>query len=221
MFGRVEQLSYKRSSGQAAISWLRGEHSAPHDSWRLAKWLSCQLLASYLSKQVCDQLSYMVKHSIRAATLSATLWPSAHRRQISSGAARSVARDVVLCTVTRVQTKEKTATRARKHRGGQPAVITCYFRSSAIGDVYGAPGRNTETNLTKQRHVLCQQADRDIMCLLLGLVPKQTANGRRKRGTTTRQERLVSDLCRSCRRRDTLQRCRVRCALQPTLHAVP
>lgn len=72
------------------------------------------------------------------------------------------------------------------------------------GHRYGAPGRNTETNLTKQRHVLCQQADRDIMCLFLGLVPKQTTNGRHKRGTTTRQERLVSDLCRSCRRRDTL-----------------
>ena len=71
------------------------------------------------------------------------------------------------------------------------------------GHRYGAPGRNTETNLTKQRHVLCQQADRDIMCLFLGLVPKQTTNGRHKRGTTTRQERLVSDLCRSCRRRDT------------------
>jgi len=39
---------------------------------------------------------------------------------------------------------------------------------------------------------------RDIGGLLLGLVPKQTTNGRRKRGTTTRQERPVSAPCRSC-----------------------
>ena len=33
---------------------------------------------------------------IRSATLSAVLWPSAHRRQISSGVARGVVRGVVL-----------------------------------------------------------------------------------------------------------------------------
>ena len=191
MFGRVEQLSYKRSSGQAAISWLRGEHSAPHDSWRLAKWLSCQLLASYLSKQVCDQLSYMVKHSIRAATLSATLWPSAHRRQISSGAARSVARDVVLCTVTRVQTKEKTATRARKHRGGQPAVITRATLDPPLSATYMAHRGETQKQTSRNNDTYCVNKPTETSCVCCSVLSRST---RRSASATLSR-------CPACRRR--------------------
>ena len=97
--------------------------------WRLAKWLSCQLLASYLSQQGCDQLSYMVKQ------LSEQLpYQLLYGRQLAGGRSPVVWPEVwsemlVLCTVTRVQTKEKTATRARKHREDNQR------SSRTIGDV--------------------------------------------------------------------------------------
>ena len=66
----------------------------------------------------------------------------------------------------------------------------------------GAKHRNKRHEATT-RTVSTSRPRHHVFVCFLGLVPKQTTNGRHKRGTTTRQERLVSDLCRSCRRRDT------------------
>ena len=120
-YRRVEQRSYKRSSGQAAISRLRGEHSAPHDSWRLAKWLSCQLLASYLSKQVSDMvkqlypISYPISCPMAVGSQEADLQWCGPRCGPRCGSLRFNLISII-CT-TRVQTTEKTATRARRAKG--------------------------------------------------------------------------------------------------------
>ena len=123
--------------------------------WRLAKWLSCQLLASYLSKQVCDQLSYMVKQ------LSEQLpYQLLYGRQLTGGRSPVVWPEVwpemlVLCTVTRVQTKEKTATRARKHRGGQPAVITRATLDPPLSATYMAHRGETQKQTSRNNDTYC------------------------------------------------------------------
>ena len=52
----------------------------------------------------------------------------------------------------------------------------------------------TQQHLTKQRHVLCQQADRDIMCLLLGLVPKHPQVGVGDAVTLPSMQKAARDL---------------------------
>ena len=139
-YRRVEQRSYKRSSGQAAISRLRGEHSAPHDSWRLAKWLSCQLLASYLSKQVSDMvkqlypISYPISCPMAVGSQEADLQWCGPRCGPRCGSLRFNLISII-CT-TRVQTTEKTATRARRAKGRTTSGHDAISSTSRCNDKY-------------------------------------------------------------------------------------
>jgi hypothetical protein len=108
VFGRVEQLSYKRSSGQAAISWLRGDHSAPHvGGWRngyranfLPAIFPSRYAISYPIWSSSYPSSYPISYSMAVSSQEADFqWcgPKCGPR----------------CGITRVQTKERPATRAR------------------------------------------------------------------------------------------------------------